>query len=216
MLLPIVATALLAWLELFGAKDESVPLAWLIYPLPIIVWLMVGLLVQNLSLQKKVDLDHIPDISLQEAFQHVMLYSKWALGKSPDDDDYYISIESEIRDKARLGLLRVWARPIQEMSGGFRQTQSEVRPEKWDHYRVDIPSCVYDPEPSALIMDYTNRKWLRLDDAMANRQQVLKLWPKANWWERERDPEYVHRSKYFEEEKKGPRRSYAVPHRELE
>ncbi len=107
VLLPIVTTALLAWLELFGTKDESVSLAWLIYPLPIIVWLIIGLLVQNLSLQRKIDLEIVPDISLQEAFQHAMLTSKWVLGKSPDDDDFYTSIESEIRDKARLGQLHI-------------------------------------------------------------------------------------------------------------
>ncbi len=143
VLLPIAATGLLYWFELFGLGPETIPLAWLIYSVPIFSWLIVGLVAQNISLQEKVDLDPTPNMSLRDAFQHTMLMSRFAIGTDPDDEDFYANIESEIRDKARLGQLAVWARPIQEMSGGFRQTLAAVSPEKWDQYRIDLPSCIY-------------------------------------------------------------------------
>ena len=55
-LLPATATGLLYWLGLFGLESKSIPLAWLIYPLPILAWLVVGLMRQAILLKKKVDL----------------------------------------------------------------------------------------------------------------------------------------------------------------
>ncbi len=143
-------------------------------------------------------------MSLRDAFQHTMLKSKFAIGTDPDSEDYYTNIESDIRDKARLGQLTVWARPLQAMTGGSRKTLAPVSPEKWDQYRISLPSCIYDSELSALIIDHTNPTWLKHEDAQVNRQQVLSLWPRSSWWERIRDPANVRRLQWFEQERQGP------------
>lgn len=216
ILLPITAAGLVYWLNLFGLGDDPLPVRWAVFPTIIGLWLIVGLINQNVLLHNQIDLDPKPDQSLKEAFQYLMLESKWSIGKSPEDESFYPDIESEIRDKARLGQLRVWARPKKTMTGGATQTLAQLEPDCWDTHKVNIPTCIYDSEPSTIIIDYTKSEWALFDDAQVSRAQVESLWPRASYWVQKRDQTSNKRQEFFEQERKGPVNPDPVPLAELE
>lgn len=208
---PTAATGILYWLGELGLTGKTFPVTWLIYAAPLVIWLTGGLLKQAVSLQKKIDLDPVPDMSLQDAFQHTLLRSKRAIGTTPDDEHFYTDVESAIRDEARLGRLQIWARPIQTFPEGFRETLSPIDPVDWDHLKIDLPSCVYNSSESANISDYGASRTRYLEDARVNMLQIFNLWPYASWWERKRDPFYIRRAQWFEQERLGPPHTQEPP-----
>jgi len=201
--LPATVSGIIAWLDYFGVVVADVPVIWFIVAAPVLFWLLVGLLIQAVSLQKNLDLDPVADWSMQKAFQHLMLYSEHSIGTDSDDDAFYTEIEVTLRDAARLGRLCVWARQVQTMRGGFRQTIMNLPQSDWEHLRISLPTCVHDQAESALILDYHTDPWTQYEHAQVNRSQVLNLWPKASWWRRWRDRRYKQRLAFYEKERQG-------------
>ena len=154
---------------------------------------------QRDSLQN--NLDPAPDWSMQDAFQHVMIYSKRAVGTNPDDDNFYTDVEGDLRDAARIGQIKVWAREGHTARGGFRNTLMELSPDVWEHYRISLPTCIYDQEESARITDYRTNPWTEYEDTRVTKTQILSRWPGASWWERWRDPQHKRRLAFFQEER---------------
>ena len=200
-ILPATLSGFFALLERFDVVVAAVPMIWLIVAAPVLFWLLGGLLIQAVSLQKKLDFDPVPDWSMQKAFQYLMLYSERSIGTNPDDEAFYTDIEGTLRDAARLGRLCVWARQVQTMRGGFQQTMIDLPQSDWEHLRISLPTCVYDQAESAFVIDYRTNPWTQYEDAQVNRSQVFGLWKKASWWKRWRDRSYKRRLAFYEKER---------------
>lgn len=209
--MPTAVAGLLYWFAPLDLPSKSIPGESLIYAALPLAWLTIGLIRQIIILQKQVDLEPCPNMSMRDAFQHVLLRSKAAIGTDPNDDSFYPNAESIVRDAARLGRLLVWARPLQDFSGGFRQTLSPIASEKWRDLRLDLMSCVYDAQSTARLSDYSKDPWNQFEDVQVISQQVLSLWPKSNWWERWRDPQDGRRLEWFEQERLGQARHTPEP-----
>jgi hypothetical protein len=202
-ILPTAASGILAfWGDLGMPEVGSVPLVWIIPAAPLAIWIFFGLLNKAVSLQRTADLDPLPDMPGREAFQHVMLHSKWALGRNPDHGNPYEDVDREIGRAARLGRLKIWGELKPSMKGGFAVRPKEFSPEEWEHLHFDYPSCVSHSPEGAIVTDYSGRDWVYYENVEMSREQVFNLWPKANWFERRRDETWQDRLDYFKEEQK--------------
>lgn len=143
-----------------------------------------------------------PDWSARDAFRHVMIYSKWALGRHPDDKKYYEAVQRTLTDSASIGALWVWARPV---TGSFHTEGKlqRLRAIDWKDLHFDYVSCASDATDTAEIIDYGNNSSDRYVDAQVNRAQVMSLWPKASRWARWRDGSYSARLQFHEQERDG-------------
>ncbi len=204
VIVPVTATGLAIWLAPIVSPDDTISVRWLYYLAPITIWLISVPLVTAAKLQLQANLIPEPDYSLRKAFQHVMLHAKVAIGTNPDDENFYTDIEIRLRDSARQGRLMVWARPISNWPGGFRETWLPIKIEQWDQVKIDLPSCVFDSKSSAELRDDGQSSTQYLEDAQVSRHQVHSEWPKASWWARYRDPQFKRRLEYFEQERRGP------------
>lgn len=156
------------------------------------------------SLAYEEELKPVPDMSIRDAFKHILLYSKLAIGQDTDNEHYYDYPHREIIDKARIGRLNVWARKKQRYSGGFPEVLEPVSEEKWSNMAIDLPSMVYDEYETGIIRDETNwRDPIEFYDVQLNKAQVLELWPKAKKGDLKNDPLHEKRLAFFREEKSG-------------
>ncbi|TDI60723.1 MAG: hypothetical protein E2O91_04760 [Alphaproteobacteria bacterium] len=206
ILLPAAASGLLFWVkESFGSLPE-ISLTWVIVTAPLFVWLFGRVLFQAVKAQDELDLNPKPDVSARFAFRHLMVDSKWALGKRApvgknqnDPDNFYPEIEGTLRDAARASRLKVWAReePSLRSKGGFKNTLEEGPAREWKLRRFNLPTCMDVNTPTACLGKYGGKI---LEDAMVCKKQVLINWPKANFFEKWRDPHYKDRLKFFKDE----------------
>lgn len=138
---------------------------------------------------------------MREAFRHVLLNSKFALRTDPEAEGIYTNAELAIRDAARGGRIEVWGRPPLKAQGGFGRTLIDVPPEEWNHLVIDLPSVVCDSAMSAMLTGVPSCK-AHYEYVMVNKGQVLTLWPRANWWQRHRDPMRKPRLEWFDLQRK--------------
>lgn len=201
LILPTAASGLLAYWKVLGMPDiGSVPLTWIIPAVPLLLWVLGGLLLKATSLQRAADLDPEPNMSARDAFQHVMLHSKWALGRNPDDGNIYGDVDREIGKAARLGRLKVWGELKPKMRGGFAVRPSEFPAEDWEQLHFDYQSCVSLSPEGAIVVDYRKSEWIYYEKVEVSKTQVFNLWPKANWLERLKDRSRPRRLEFFREE----------------
>ncbi len=206
-ILPAVSAALVARVDLtpgqviaLGSIDIQV--SWIVASAIVFSWLIGGLLIKAVKLQLATDLIPIPNMSARDGFQHVMLHSKWAVGRHPDDGNIYQDVDREIGREARLGRLKVWGELRPSMNGGFAVRPKEFRPEDWEHLHFDYPSCVSQSDNGAVITDYSGKDWIHYERAALSQNQLFALWPKANWFERLCDKTRQDRLSYFKGEQK--------------
>ncbi|MGH6661122.1 MAG: hypothetical protein ACREB6_06260, partial [Rhodospirillales bacterium] len=140
-----------------------------------------------------------PDVSAREAFRHLMLDSKWALGRNPDDSGFYHDIERELKDAARLGKLKVWARLMPRMRGGYPKALEEIDPSRWNDMDFDLVTCMGGSD-SATITDHSTTNWIYYEDTQLNQAQILVNWPKANWFQKHQDRLYKERKRFYSNE----------------
>ena len=166
----------------------------------------------RLSQHGRIDLDPVPDISVRDAFRHLMLDAKWSIGRyvKPNEKpaanstggQLYGALEAEMRDKVRAGRLRVWARPQVTSAVGIIQTQIEIQPSLMEGATFDLITCM-GVGKSARIIDYNTEPWTVYDDVVINKEQMHYLWPKANWIDKKRDKTYKGRLTFFNNELEG-------------
>ncbi len=142
-----------------------------------------------------------PDASAREAFRRLILHARWGLGRDPADKDFYKDISKELRDKARLGLFKVWAR---EDGGAFAPPNAirEITPDEWDHLNFCRLSCM-GAGKLARLLDYSGEKLGLLIDASINQAQLRSVWPAANIFQKLMDRTYGKRQTFYESETKG-------------
>lgn len=201
---PVISmfTSILKLLDVNMDWLQELSWGWVFAPLT--AWLFVAYTRRWLSSQAYYNANPKPDMSAQDAFRHLMLYSKRSLGTNPETLDYYPDIEVDLRDHARSGDMKVWARKYEAGgAGGFRESRFIVPLEDFEHYKFELTSCVSDAFESARLIDYRTNPWTLLGDVEVNRRQLSNIWPKSNWWERLRDPHHRGRLDYFEKERKG-------------
>lgn len=204
-ILPIVAATIVSRLKLVPgqeivAGDFEIQVSWVVAAAIIVSWLIGGLLIKAVKLQRAADLDPQPDMSGREAFQHIVLHSKWALGRNPDRGNLYQDVDREIGGSARLGRLKVWGELTPSMKGGFPVRLREFPAEEWAHLHFDYPSCVSNSPEGARITDYSGNDWIYYENVEMCREQIFNLWPKANWFERRRDKARQNRLDFLKKE----------------
>lgn len=145
-----------------------------------------------------------PDVSARWLFRHLLVDSKWSLGRGvqlgTDADEkrtggeLYKAVQGALRDAARLGALQVWARKRGDM--GMRYPLEEIDKDRWENIQFDLMTCM-GVEESATANEWLSVRPDILEDVMINRQQALRLWPKATWLERCRDKTRHDRLAFF-------------------
>ena len=168
---------------------------------PVAAWLLIAYVRRWMASQASIDCN--PNWSAKDAFRYLMVDSKWALKKNPDDGNIYIDVEGSLRDKARLGRLTVWARPKAQISGGLWKTMKKIGENEWDDLTFDLVSCVSDMSTSAHLVDLAQTQSDKYEDAHVNKEQMFFVWPEASFWERHRDPQFQRRIDFFEKERCG-------------
>ena len=204
-ILPAAASGGLALLERTALAGNVVPITWLLIAAPIVFWLIVGLIVEALRLQKIVELEPTADWPMKDAFQYVMLKCKRAINTNPKSDDYYTNVQGDIADAARQGRLTVWARECTQFQGGFRQVLQPFDKEDWGKLHVSLPTCIDATSNGARVIDYGDTKRKEYEDVQVCKAQVTTLWPKASWWEIHRDRYAIKRKEFQEQESNGNR-----------
>jgi hypothetical protein len=177
------------------------------FPSGIAFYALIGLLLWAAVLtfhEKRKALGNLaldPDASAREAYRRLILHARWGLGRDPADKGFYEDISKELRDKARLGLFRVWAR---EDGGAFAPPNAirEIIPDEWDHLNFCLASCM-GAGPWARLLDYSGERLNVLIDASINQAQLRSVWPAANIFQKLMDRTYGKRQTFYEAETKG-------------
>ena len=132
----------------------------------------------NDHMKSEVDDADVPNMSARAAFQHILLNSH--SGES-DISQRYIEIGNELRDKACLGQIRVWARELQGDKG------LELLPKSiWKDTRFHIPSMLHDDEN--IVCNHSGKTYR---DAKLYEREVLTIWPKSDLIESENSILYM-------------------------
>lgn len=180
----------------------NIPLLWLLIAAPIILWVLAGLLLKAVSLQRQIDLHPLPDWSLVEAWKHLVLYSEWAIGRDFDakktsytanewNRDLYAEAQRQLQDGANLGRLQFWGRPKQNVTIAAIK---ELRFDDWSAVSIGVAG-VHGLADSAWLHSYaTDDTYM---DVMVNKQQFLQLWPRPNWIKRMRDKKLAKRKEFL-------------------
>ena len=176
------------------------------WALPVLIGLIAWAALLTFHEQRKraTDADLNSDAPVQEVFRYLILDSKWALGHSGSDDNFYTDVEGEIRGAASLKRVRVWARPTPKFgTGGFMETPFEVSSDFWGNGTFDLTTCIGQATETGRITDYSSHPhWTWHEDVRLNWSQVKAVWPKANWFECWRDDTRRSRESVIEEESK--------------
>lgn len=144
-----------------------------------------------------------PNWSARYALRYLILNSKWALSKNPNEGNILVDAEGTLRDQARLGRIHVWARPKVKMKGTFWETLRRVEEHEWDSLKFDLPSCFDDRWDSAHLIDFSQDMTDQYLDVQVNKEQVLSMWSEASWFSKWRDPQYKRRKRFLETERQG-------------
>ena len=204
-LLPTATASVVVFTDWLGVRavigEGGIPIEWGAGGLILFLWLVGGLLKKTVTLQHRFDLDPSPDASARKAFRRLILDARWGLGRDSADKDFYEDISKELRDKARLGLFKVWAR---EDGGAFAPPNAirEITPDEWDHLNFCLPSCM-GAGPWARLLDYSGERLGLLIDASINQAQLRSVWPAANIFQKLMDRTYGKRQTFYESETKG-------------
>ena len=195
-LVPSAASASLGFFGLPVTLTLGNPLFWVAVLSPVAIWSIIGLLNTAVNLQDKIDLVPQYDVSVREAFHHLIVDSKWVLGKDPHAENFYPEIEGVLRDAARNSRLKVWARaaPAMRGGGGFIETLAEIPPREWRGARFDLPTCMDFTSPFACM---TKSSGDILEDVRVSQKQFLSIWPRANIFEKWNDPQYKRRKEFY-------------------
>lgn len=194
---PEVAMNWLTEIDVWIINSAAYPGLFVLFTGLVIGFIFVPAIWRNL--QRFIPQQILPDVSAREAFKHLMLDSKWALGKDPDIDGFYNLINGELKDAASLGTLKVWARVRPKMRGGYPEPLTEIEPSRWDKLTFDLPSCMAAGD-TAMLMDYSDSHWVYLEDAQLNKAQILANWPKANLFQKSMDKFYKDRKRFYSNE----------------
>ncbi|MCH8082174.1 MAG: hypothetical protein IID52_07315, partial [Proteobacteria bacterium] len=82
----VIPTTVATLLGVFGLSFDGQfanPLFWYVVATPIVIWAVFGLVHIAVKQKDQLDLDPEDDISVRFAFQHLIVDSKWVLGKRP-------------------------------------------------------------------------------------------------------------------------------------
>jgi hypothetical protein len=155
---------------------------------PITAWLFVAYIRRWLAYEAKYDQTPEHDMLITDAWEYLLLKSKWSIGRDPSLDkiQFFDSAHRQIRDNASLGKLRLWGRVY--------------KPDRDPGALVDIKFKNWDTV--VFIASYSARLKNQITDeifvdVMVNQKQFKTLWPKANILKIWRDKTLVKRSIYL-------------------
>ena len=199
-LFPAAVSGGLALLDKTELGEVVMPITWLIVAMPLLLWLIVGLIIQALRLQERADLVPTPDWSMRDAFRYLMIGSTRALNTNPDAEGYYNDVQGDLADAARLGRLIIWGREHSDFRGGFRKVLQPFANEDWGRLQVALDTCVYDSPRGPQVVDYSTTQWTRYEDVQVCKAQIMAIWPKAGWLVLRKDPYFKRRKEFQEKE----------------
>jgi len=144
----------------------------------------------------------VPDMPAEDAFIHIMLYSTFSIGTKPGENgDIYMDVDREMIDKARTGQLKVWARDVQKYPQGFAEALRPIEKIAWSYSHFYLPSMVKDDYGSGMIVSRSNGEAGQMEAVTVNKDQVMKLWPKAGFFKRLCDPLNKTRLNFYTKER---------------
>lgn len=132
------------------------------------------------------------DMTAQDAFRYLIVYSRWASGK-PDSDETG-SVGSSLLEQASDLLcdaacneqIRVWGRPSR--GSMLRETRILIPADYWQRAGFNLISCWGDPteNPSTWVKRAGGDEVY--DDLALSASEVRRVWPAASRYAQKRDP----------------------------
>lgn len=115
----------------------------------------------------------IPDMSIAEAYNHLVATGRWKVGSD--------ELWDELRQKARHGWMQVWGRPESAALERPYKPSEAITPEHWRDYGFDVLRCLHgaDERPCRSIPDDDRHHPISMGYAelRVSRDQVRRVWP---------------------------------------
>lgn len=158
--------------------DMMMPAIWVIVVAPLILWLIGGLLIQAYSLQKRIDAEPIPDMSIRDVL--VYIGNKTDFSSKPETPEEVQKIGQEIMNAFSCNRLKLWGQIFNENQGSFFGIKpvQELDVDKWRDARLtyQLPNSNEQQLPDLKMQQEY------VVSLQASSAEVKTIWNKRKWW----------------------------------
>jgi hypothetical protein len=145
--------------------------------------------------------DRWPNWQGRDAFQYLVLDSKWAANKGPGAKGFELAHEAEeiVRDAARTGRIKVWGRDKQRLRSVGNNALYELPQDFWKDGRIDPLTFIYESLGNVSAARPFGAPTVLVEDLQFNRRSFLNEWPRRSWPFRMIDRRRGERRRIFKE-----------------
>jgi hypothetical protein len=145
--------------------------------------------------------DRWPNLPGRDAFQYLILESKWVANRGPGAKGFELAYEAEemVRDAARIGRIKVWGRDKQRLRPVGNNALHELPQEFWKDGRIDPLTFIYKSLGNVSAARPFGAPTVLIEDLQFNRRSFLNEWPRRSWPFRMLDRRRAERRRIFKE-----------------